>query len=72
MGKIFIGANNYPQIPPTSLFYEFIRLVQEVVLEPLAVQVASKCVDLSLQFLALIWLRRCGLACHGCGCLGAE
>ena len=60
------------QVDAPVFFYEFIRLVQKVVLQLQAMQVTSELVDLSLQFFALIWPGRIELACHGCGCFGAE
>ena len=60
------------QVDAPVFFYEFIRLVQEVVLQLQAVQVASECVDLSLRFFVVICLGRFQLACHGRGCLEAE
>ncbi|WP_198084087.1 hypothetical protein [Variovorax sp. E3] len=55
------------QVDASVFSYEFIRLVQEVVLQLQAVQVASEYVDLSLQFFTPIWLRRFELACHDAG-----
>ena len=54
-------------------FYEFIRLLQNVLLELQAADVAAKLIELFLQLCSFdIWRGGVFLTLHGCGCRGTE